>query len=180
MGLIADTVEIYEELRKHSYTIKVETGLLFSFQFRPENYHHLAGFQHLIDLPDIANPPLGHRWFYRQAIQNRLNEAVICSSSYFARIQDRLQSFEEVKNILFHSNKIIVHFDRIKAQSDIVADFFLYKRDGDMLTGPYSIYHLFLGHDSSKGMYYPATYIVETTKQYISGQEMLDCEILIE
>ena len=180
MGLIADTIETYEELRKHIYTVKIKNGLVFSFRFRPENYHHIAGFQHLVDLPDIADPPLGHRWFYTQAIRGRLNEEAIGSSRFFSRIQDRLRSLEKISDILFQSNKIIVRFDRNKARSDIVADFFLYKRDGNMLTGPYTIYHLFLGHDAAKDTYFPATYIVETTKQYISGQEMLDCEIIIE
>lgn len=180
MGLLADTVREYEELRKHTYTIKVETGLTFSFRFRPANYHHLAGLQHLIDLADIANPPLGHRWFYHQVKAGKISEASVSTSAYFPKIQNRLMNFAEIKNILFHSNKIIVNFDRTKAKSDIVADFFLYRRDGDAINGPYTFYHLFLGHDSDKGVYYPATYIVETTKQYISDQEMLNCEITIE
>ncbi len=180
MGLIADSIHIYEELRQHSFTIKAEGGMVFSFSFLPENYHHLAGFQHLADVAGIAEPRFGSGRFYRLAKSGKINEAVVTNSVFFARIEDRLKTFAEIKNILYHSNEMIVDFDPSLAQSDIAADFFLYRWDGDLLKGPYTYYHLFLGHDQATGIYYPATYIVEPTKQYISGQKMLTCEIIIQ
>lgn len=179
MGLLADTVQVYEELRQHTYTVNAEGGLTFSFSFLPENYHHLAGFQHIEDVVGISNPKYGRAQFYRLVKNGLINDTVITSSQHYSKIADRLASFAEIKHILFESNEIIVNFDPALAQSDIVADFFLYKRDGDPIKGPFTYYHLFLGHDPVKGIYFPATYIVEPSKQYISGQEMLTCEIII-
>lgn len=180
MGWINDSIQVYEELRQHTFTIVAESGLTFSFNFLPENYHHLVGFQHLADIAGIAEPRFGSRRFYRFAKNGKINEDAVAASAFFDRIEARLKSFSEIKSILYHSNEIIVDFDPALAKSDIAADFFLYRWDGDLVKGPYTYYHLFLGRGRTTGVYYPATYIVEPSKQYISGQRMLSCKIIIE
>ena len=74
--------------------------------------------------------------------------------------------------------KIIVEFDRRKADSDIEAKFYLYQRRGNpLLREPVTYYMLFIGCDKERNRYYPATYIVEHSTKYAAGQTMLNCKI---
>ena len=56
MEEIKNTIDVFERLRKYQYKITVENGMEILLRFERERYHHLAGFQHLTDLPDVADP----------------------------------------------------------------------------------------------------------------------------
>ena len=51
MEEIKNTIDVFERLRKYQYKITVENGMVIQLRFERERYHHLAGFQHLTDLP---------------------------------------------------------------------------------------------------------------------------------
>ncbi len=66
MGIIKDTITIYERLCEKDYRITLETGSSFLLRFDKKHYHHLAGYHYLTDLVGIAAPPYGKARFYRQ------------------------------------------------------------------------------------------------------------------
>lgn len=80
MGQIKKTIEVFERLRKPACRINVENGVEILLRFSREHYHHLAGFQHLTDLPDIASPANGRQKFYNDIRKGNIPEERICSS----------------------------------------------------------------------------------------------------
>ncbi|MBQ8880742.1 MAG: hypothetical protein IJ030_01015 [Oscillospiraceae bacterium] len=62
MEEIQKSIRVFENLRKYLYRITIENGMEIVLRFEPERYHHLAGFQHITDLTDIANPISKHNF----------------------------------------------------------------------------------------------------------------------
>lgn len=179
MDKIENTIAVYERLRKQKYRITIENGTSFVLEFKPEHYHHLAGYHYLTDRIDICDPPFGKRKFYR-SVKNKLIDSVsITTSELFASVSDRIDYFGYLEEILTEAEcKIIVEFDPIKADSDIVAKYFLFKRVGNsLLKEPVTYFNLFIGYDDDAKYYFPATYTVERSKKYVNEQKMLDCRI---
>lgn len=179
MGQIENTIAVYERLSKMEYRITVENGVQFVLTFAKKRYHHLVGFHYLTDIVGIAEPRYSKARFYRQLKNHKISEDEVTKSELFGYIEERVKFFGYIEDIVSVSDcKIIVEFDKNKADSDIDAKFFLYKRDGNPLNKePVTYYALFIGHDDSDNTYYPATYIVEHSKKYVTGQVMLDCKI---
>ena len=178
MGIIKDTITIYERLCEKDYRITLETGSSFLLRFDKKHYHHLAGYHYLTDLVGIAAPPYGKARFYRHLKNNKLPEAQITQSMLFPLIAERMTAFGEIEKILSASDcKIIVAFNKNKAGSDIEAKFFLYHRNGNPLRGSVTYYSLFIGYDPLGDTYYPATYLVEHSTKYVRGQVLLNCKI---
>lgn len=177
MGQINKTIEVFERLRKNTYSIAIENGTVINFRFMTNNYHHLAGFQHLNDFPHISDPRDKDR-FYRDIRKARIAEAEISSSVHYWRIQDRIQNFGKLEDMLKPGeSKVIIQFDGSIPYSKIKATYFLFERDGAAFTGNVTYYHLFFGYDTEKCMYYPATFIVEHSNVYVREQEFLNCVI---
>ena len=179
MGQIKDTISVYERLREKRYRIKVENGFEFILEFDKKYYHHLAGYHYLTDVLEIADPVQGKERFYRRLKNGKIAEDKILHSELFESIAERIETFAYIEEILSEAEcKIIVEFDRNKADSEIEAKFFLYKRNGNPLAKePVVYYMLFIGCDPKAGTYYPATYIVEHSKKYVADQVMLECKI---
>lgn len=176
MGILDQTVEIYERLRRKRFRISIENGTVFLLRFLPEQYHHLAGFQHLRDLTNISHPATGAGRFYRDVKKGRISEDEILRSAQFGEIAERLQSFSYIEQILCAGQtKIIVSFDPQKAHSQIKADYMLYHRDGGFDAAVYC--GLFLRTMGEKML--PVTYVVEHGRRYVANQIMLDCSIEI-
>ena len=179
MGQIDDTIAVYERLCKKRYKVTIENGVMFHLVFEQSRYHHLVGYQHLTDITDVSDPMYGKARFYRLLNNGKIPVENITKSVHFSYIAERIQFFTYIEEIVGASDcKIIVEFDNTKAQSDIEAKFFLYKREGNPLNKePVTYYALFIGYDDLNGVYYPATYIVEHSKKYVDNQNMLDCRI---
>ena len=179
MGQIEKTISVYERLAKREYKITVEDGTKFALVFSKRHYHHLVGYHYLTDIVSVANPPNGRTRFYRQLKNGKIIEEQIIKSHLFKNIEERVRYFSNIEDILSASDcKIIVDFDKTKADSEINAKYFLYKRDGNPLKGEaVTYYSLFIGYDDNKKSYYPATYIVEHSTKYINGQTLLNCKI---
>ena len=178
MGKIKDSILLYEDIRKYKYNISIENGMKIVLKFGRDNYHHLAGYQHLDDLPDISRPPQGPQKFYTELKKNRIKESYIESSERYYSIEERISAFSFLKEILDEgSGKIIVQFDPNKAESIIAAKFFLYKRVGDPFKGEVVYYTLFIDNNICGEPYFPVSYLVEHSAQYVREQVLLDCTI---
>ena len=149
---------------------------MFLLRFLPEQYHHLAGFQHLRDLSNISRPSTGAGQFYRDVKRGRISEEEIVRSAQFKEMAERLQSFIRIEQMLYPGQtKMIVSFDPRKAHSQIKADYMLYHREGSLDAAVYC--GLFLRTREEKML--PVTYVVEQSRRYVANQVMLDCEIEI-
>ena len=72
MDQLTKTIQTYEALSKNKYQILIEDGTVINLRFKKENYHHLAGFQHLTDFRDISNPRQGKKQFYQDIREQRI------------------------------------------------------------------------------------------------------------
>lgn len=179
MGAIEQTVAVYERLKGRKYKVTVENGIEFVLDFDKKYYHHLAGYHYLTDVAGIAAPVYGKARFYQRLKNGWIKETEILCSQLFHNIAERIEYFGMIEEILSAGAcKIIVEFDRRKADSDIEAKFYLYQRRGNsLLREPVTYYMLFIGCDTERNRYYPATYIVEHSTKYTAGQTMLNCKI---
>lgn len=138
MGEIQKSIEIYESLRSYQYRIVIEDGTELLLKLDRQAYHHLAGLQHLTDIPYVSDPPLKDR-LYNDIRSGKITESQITASEKYAEIAERIHSFSMLKDILSEGRgKIIVEFDNSKADSKIQAKFHLFKRDGVPFQGDVS------------------------------------------
>ena len=179
MGQIENTIAVYEKLKGKKYKITIDNGDEVVFSFGTEHYHHLAGYHYLTDVTGIAKPQDGTKQFYRRMKNGEIKTELITGSSHFASIKNRIDNFDVIEQIVSPGDgKVIVDFDKTKADSKINAKYFLYKRVGDSLLGePVTYYALFLGYNSGRAEYYPATYVVEPSNKYTRDQNILNCKI---
>lgn len=176
MDEIKKTIDIFERLRKYQYKITVENGMEILLRFERERYHHLAGFQHLTDLPDIAKPISKHK-FYNDLRRGRISEDKIKKSGLYAEIRERVNFFDRLEEILSPGEgRIIVEFDKSKTDTVIKAKFHLFRREGKPFTSETVYFTLFI--DTEYGdTYYPVTYLVEHSNLYVREQKFYDCTI---
>ena len=107
-----------------------------------------------------------------------IKESDLLGSVHFDKISERISSFETIKEIVQPGNtKIIVFFDDSIINTAIHAQYYLYKRVGSALEGNVTYYNLFIGYNQKTDEYFPNTYIVEHSNNYIKNQLILDCEI---
>lgn len=177
MGKILDSVLLFEKLRKFEYHISIENGVSFSFRFKREHYHHLAGFQYLTDLPDIARPRNGSHKFYSDLVRGKIKESRIVASVKYEHIAERVAAFSMLEKILeTGEGRIIVEFDPDLSNSVIEAKFLLFKRKGNPFQGNATYYSLFL--DNTKGKpFFPVSFLVEHSGLYVRNQKTLFCTI---
>ena len=170
MDEIKNTIDIFDRLRKYQYKITIENGMEIVLKFNRECYHHLAGFQHLTDLPDIAKPVSKHK-FYNDLRLGRISVEKIKKSELYREIQERITYFDKLEEIMMPGEgRIIVEFDKNKMDTVIKAKFHLFRREGNSFEGEAVYFTLFL--DSENGStYYPVTYVVEHSNIYVREQE---------
>jgi hypothetical protein len=181
---IDTTITIYERVRARRYKVEIiDLGTTFDLVFLPKFYHHLAGFQHLADLSYIASPPNKDR-FYRELRKGKIDTDILLRSDFYGYIEERILNFHRIEEMLNHGDlQIIVGYDNGKTNTGqpkmkIEAKYYLYQREGNPLNGePITYYDLFIGQDAATGAYYPATFIVEHSRLYASGQRFYDCKV---
>ena len=176
MNEIQKTIEIYDSLRNFQYKIHIENGLEIILRFSRENYHHLVGFQHLSDLPDVSTPKSKQK-FYADLKRGKIRMERIQKSRKYSSIQERLKYFDRLESILAEgTGKIIVEFDENKTDTVIKAKFHLFVREGNPFEGKALFFILFIDCEQRE-IYYPVTYIVEQSGMYVRDQVMYDCSI---
>lgn len=176
MEEIKNTIDVFERLRKYQYKITVENGMEILLRFERERYHHLAGYQHLTDLPDVADPISKHK-FYNDLRRGKISKEKIKKSELYGEIQERVSFFDKLEEIMAPGEgRIIVEFDKSKTDTVIKAKFHLFRREGDPFKGEAVYYTLFI--DTKNGdTYYPVTYVVEHSNMYVREQKFYDCTI---
>ena len=176
MDEIKNTIDIFDRLRKYQYKIAIENGMEIVLKFNRECYHHLAGFQHLTDLPDIAKPTSKHK-FYNDLRLGKISTEKIKRSALYGSIRERIEFFDKIEEIMTPGEgKIIVQFDKSKTDTVIKATFHLFRREGNPFQGEAVYFTLFL--DSENGStYYPVTYVVEHSNLYVREQKFYYCTI---
>ena len=176
MEEIQNTIDIFGRLKKYQYKITIENGMEIVLRFERERYHHLAGFQHLTDLPDIANPISKHK-FYNDLRLGKISADKIKKSERYSEIQERITFFDKLEEIMTPGEgRIIVEFDQSKTDTVIKARFHLFRRDGNPFAGEAVYFTLFI--DTEYGdTYYPVTYVVEHSNMYVREQKFHYCTI---
>lgn len=178
MDQLERTIAAYERLRRGKYRITIENGVVVELRFKQENYHHLAGFQHLTDFPDLACPKQGKKRFYLDARDGKIRWERVCRSAKYPVVAQRIEHFPVIEQIMSEgSQKIIVCFDNSILRTKIEAIYFLYNRSGTPYTSDYMVCMLFLGQDPRTGEYFPTTFVAEPSNRYLTGQDLLDCTI---
>lgn len=178
MGKILESVELFDQLRKFEYRIAIENGVEISLRFKREHYHHLAGFQHLTDLPDIANPRTGTHKFYRDLKSGKIKERKIETSVKYHQIAERIASFSKLKDILESGEgRIIVEFDPTIPDSLIEAKFLLFRREGNPFKGEATYFSLFLDNVEESKSFFPVSFLVEHSGMYVREQKTYFCKI---
>lgn len=178
MGKILESVELFDQLRKFEYRIAIENGVEISLRFRREHYHHLAGFQHLTDLSDIANPRTGTHKFYRDLKSGKIKEQKIEASVKYPQIAERIEAFSKLEEILESGEgKIIVEFDPTIPDSLIEAKFLLFRREGNPFKGEATYFSLFLDNVEQSQSYFPVSFLVEHSGMYVRDQKTYYCKI---
>ncbi len=181
MNSVSNAIEVYERLRKNKYEISIENGTSFTISFPKASFHHLAGFHYLTDISQYSKPNYGMERFFSDLQKNRLSTDKIIESELYPDIRERIESFPVIEEIMAPGDhKLIIDFDNTKTSSKIVAKYYLFKRTGSTIEGNITYYNLFLGYDCSKNIYYPATFLVEHSTMYFSGQNVLNCTIKIK
>ena len=104
---------VFERLRKPACCINVENGVEILLRFSREHYHHLAGFQHLTDLPDIASPANGRQKFYNDIRKGNIPEERIWSQNMLA-IQNGGDLFQ-AQSVLLNGKRAVNSADPIGA-----------------------------------------------------------------
>lgn len=178
MGKILESVELFDQLRKFEYHIAIENGVEISLRFKREHYHHLAGFQHLTDLSDIANPRTGTHKFYRDLKSGKIKEQKIKASVKYHQIAERIEAFSKLEEILESGEgKIIVEFDPTIPDSLIEAKFLLFRREGNPFKGEATYFSLFLDNVEQNQSYFPVSFLVEHSGMYVRDQKTYYCKI---
>lgn len=180
MKEIEAALSAYERLRSRQYQITVpELETSFRLKLLPAHFHHLLGFQHLTDLPDIALCPKGAHRFYHLLKNGAYREETFRKSVHYPAIEERVCSFSRLEQILSASDtKLIIDFDPTKASSEIEARFILFERQGGPRAGePVTYYNFFIGYNDDQGCCYPATFVVEHSRKYQSEQRYYECTI---
>lgn len=181
MDYIQHTISAFERLRKGKYRITIEDGTVIELRFKSENYHHLAGFQHLTDFPDLSDPRQGKKRFYLDVRDGKIAWERIRKSEKYPVIAQRISNFPEIEQIMSTGvQKIIVRFDNAILKTKIEAIYFLYRKKGTPYASDYMVCMLFLGQDRRTGEYFPTTFVAEPSNRYLSGQELLNCTIELQ
>lgn len=159
-------------LMHSDFNIRIENGVSFPLRFRQFHFFHLLGFHYLTDLPNISQSKRKEE-VIKRFLKNGITLADLRKSKHFHKIEKRLESFDCLADMLINGNcKIIIDFDPSLVNKTLIhSKYILY------ITDDYNTYKLFGVARAKNGEYYPETFFVESSKYYITGQNLLSCSI---
>lgn len=169
MKTISDTIAV---LSSKNFTVILEDGRTIQFFFKPNNFFHLLGLQHLEDMPSISNAK------NKASIAKQLGRDVnlfkqIKQSAHYYKIQERIETFEKIAEMLLSDKcEIVINFDKSRVPSSKIISTLLFFKTDDHI-----VYYMLGLAEGKQGNYYPETYIVEHSRYYISNQDLLYCDI---
>lgn len=168
MATIQDCAILYQSLLNKEYVFTLQGDIQFKIYFPTSHFYHLMGLEKLTDIVQLKNKKANQ--IYNQILKGNLSNRIIHNSNLYHLIDDRVQYFNQLPDLLTwdKSNKVIVDFDKNKLPfSSKLSNtrYILYKRS--------DIKHIHLTIGNKKKLY-PETFIVENGNTYISEQILLD------
>lgn len=166
---IRECAELYSTLLYKDYIFTLEGDISFKLYFKYDNFAHLLGLGKLKDIEQLQTQAQGK--IYKDILNGDISHSLICNSSKYSRIEDRIQHFEEITNMLDADKcKIIIDFDsKLVPNTELKnTEYILYRP----IKNGYA--HFTIGN-KGHGVY-PETFFYENTKRYVSGQHLLDVQ----
>ena len=164
MDLLYEAASKYGELLNKDYHIIAvyrDEAIELSFTFLIEHFYHLIGFHKLLDMKQLARP----KFLYTQVLSKRITYAAIEGSNFLGDMQDRVQSFHRINELIerLNTGDIVIEFSH-KDRTRIKADFLLYDLKDNCYT------HLFLRKDMRYG-YVPCSFFCRADDKYIRNNK---------
>lgn len=167
MDNIQDCAKIYKTLLHKNFYFTLENNIQFKLFFKPENFVHIIGLHKLTDLK--LTEQYSAKVLYKKLLNGDISNKLIKSSANYKKIQNRICYFENIIDMLNNkSAKIIINYDKslVNDSKLINTKYILYKTIDEC--------YLMLTIGKNKNGEYPETLFLESTKKYISNQELLD------
>ncbi len=164
---IRECAELYSTLLYKDYIFTLEGDISFKLYFKDDNFAHLLGLGKLKDIEQLQTQAQGK--IYKDILNGDISHSLICNSSKYSRIEDRIQHFEEITNMLDADKcKIIIDFDPTLVPNTELknTEYVLYRH----IKNGYA--HFTIGSKGHK--IYPETFFYENSKRYVNGQHLLD------
>ena len=160
---------LYRSLLQKTYYYTLEEDTKFDFYFTSRSFYHLTGLHKLVDLTYLGEKP---EIAYKHVLSGRITQSDIERSVHYSSIEDRLEYFYLLPDMLNDRlTKIVIDFDRslVNGSSKLRnTRYILYKKADDV----YVNFTL-----AKKGnQIFPETFFAEPSKKYISGQTLLDIQ----
>jgi hypothetical protein len=146
--------------------LTLENGLKIELYFAPYHFPHLLGLQYLKDIPQVVQTPLNSATaIYRNIKKSYITYSDLKKSAFFSKIESRVEYFSHIGELF--NQRIIIDFDPTKVKkTEFKAKYILFK------SHELGYLHLCLANDLK--VFYPESYIYESSKYYTTGQTFLD------
>lgn len=165
---LSQCVVRFQDLLSKDYYLTLEDGTKLHIFFQTKDFKHLLGLHKLTDMPDISRA--GANAVFNAVLNKRITQEQIEKSEYYYKIKDRIEHFPQIESVF--GKEVIVDFNSTLLQKcDLKAEYLMYHECDSSYT---DYIHLAIGH-TVKG-YYPESFFYEPTKQYLSGQIILEVE----
>ena len=149
----------FKEMEGKTFLLKAgKKGEILNLKiyFGAEHFKHLIGLQKLQDRPSVLRKS---EIVYKEILDSKITFDKIKSSKYLHLMEDRLNCFEKIKEVLFNSK--IMSKSKHGEYKSIKADFLLLKKDeqeGNI--------HLFLSN-TKNGITIPCTFFTRQDEKYL-------------
>lgn len=153
----------YELLMEQNYIYEIEGGISFPLIFKKENLVHLLGLHKLKDIRDFSllETKSGQaKILYRNIKNKKLKYSDIEKSVHFDEIKDRIETFTEIKDLLFE--KVIIQFNPKLINSNLKSNMIFYSKKNNI--------YLHLCIYNKGGVTYPESFFPRANRHYINNQ----------
>lgn len=159
MDKIYEAAKYYRDYlnNKRFYCKAARKGVILELElvFREEHFKHLIGLHKLKDLDESQ---MSSRAIYDAILSKNITYETIKNSIFLSEMEDRLNHFNELKDILF-TNKLMMKGIKKNSFNNISADI-LFTKDSEQ-----GILELFL-KNSPSDISVPVTFILAETNKY--------------
>lgn len=126
MDILKKAAKEFDRLLSTNYYFEIarkNTKKEFLLNFRPEDFHHIAGLHKLIDIGLVQTGTRDR--VYRDIVNDNITYSDISISNYFAKIANRIDLVCQMQNILDSNQIVFKYLDKTNQFSRIEADFLL-------------------------------------------------------
>ena len=164
---IQDCAKLYKTLLNKTFYFTLENNIKFKLFFKAENFVHIIGLHKLTDLK--LTEQFSAKVLFKKLLNGDISNELIKNSTNYKKIQNRIYYFDNIIDMLNNkSAKIIINYDKSLVNNSklINTKYILYKTIDEC--------YLMLTIGKKESGEYPETLFLESTKKYISNQELLD------